>query len=188
MDPFIGQIQSFGFNFAPKGWAQCNGQLLAISSNTALFSLLGTTYGGNGQTNFALPDLRGRCPLHQGQGPGLSDRTIGEVGGTEGVALVQQEMPAHNHGISASVANATSKSPANAVPAFAENAVYGPFDNSGGMADGMCKPAGQGRPHYNMEPYLVINWCIAVEGIYPSRGDAEGDEAAADAGGEATTP
>src|SRR5262245_2996958 len=109
--PYIGEIRMVGFNFAPLGWALCNGQLLAISQNTALFSLLGTTYGGNGQTTFALPDLRGRIPIHQGQGPGLSNRVLGEVGGQESVALTSQQMPAHTHALLASPSPGTTISP-----------------------------------------------------------------------------
>ncbi len=110
MEPFIGQIQLFGFGWAPQGWATCDGQLLSISSNTALFSLLGTTYGGDGRTTFALPDLRGRVPLHQGQGPGLSSYVLGEVLGQESVTLTTQQMPSHTHGIQGT-ATAASKSP-----------------------------------------------------------------------------
>ncbi|WP_420111076.1 phage tail protein [Pseudactinotalea sp.] len=168
MDVFLGTIQLFGFNFAPRGWALCQGQLLAVSQNSALFSLLGTTYGGDGQTTFALPDLRGRVPMGQGQGAGLSGRVVGDVGGTEAVTLTPGQLPAHTHGVSAASA-ATSKSPSVARPAVAAGgAAYGTAATVS-MAAGMVQPAGQSQPHDNMQPYLVGNWCIAVEGIFPTR-------------------
>jgi len=164
-EPFIGEIRAFGFNFAPRGWAMCNGQLLAIAQNTALFSLLGTMYGGNGQTTFALPDLRGRTPTHNGQGPGLTSRTMGELSGEENHTLVQTEMPQHTHAQPASNAQQDTNRPANAVPArggvytgATDGAVMDPTTVSGGS-----------QPHNNMPPYLVVNYCIALEGIYPSR-------------------
>jgi len=165
--PFLGQIQSFGFNFAPRGWALCNGQLLAIASNTALFSLLGTMYGGNGQTTFGLPDLRGRTSLHFGQGPGLQNYTQGQVSGTETVTLISQEMPQHNHGL-----NASAGTKLNAVPQA--NFLGGATIYTNAALDSVLEPtsigfAGNSQPHNNMQPYLVINWCIALEGIYPSR-------------------
>src|SRR4029450_8443462 len=135
MEPFLGQIQLFGFGWAPVGWALCNGQLLSISSNTALFSLLGTTYGGNGQTTFALPDLRGRVPVGQGQGPGLSNVDLGEQAGVESVSLNGNQNGQHNHPVSAS-ATASSKSPSNAVPAFTG------AGSSYGTADGTPTAAG----------------------------------------------
>jgi microcystin-dependent protein len=142
---------------------------LAISSNTALFSLLGTTYGGNGQTNFALPDLRGRVPLNQGQGPGLSNYDLGEVGGAEAISLNGSQNGPHPHGVSAT-ATATSKSPAGAVPAFTgAGASYGAPGDGTVMAPAMVQPAGNGQPHENRQPFLAMCYCIAVEGIYPSR-------------------
>jgi microcystin-dependent protein len=168
MEPFIGQVQLFGFGWAPVGWALCNGQLLSISSNTALFSLLGTTYGGNGQTTFGLPDLRGRVPMHFGQGPGLASYDLGQVGGEESVTLTVGQLAAHNHGVQAS-ATATSKSPAGLVPGFdTAGALYAAPDGTM-MANNMTTPTGNNQPHDNMEPYLTMCWCIAVEGIYPSR-------------------
>jgi microcystin-dependent protein len=168
MEPFLGQIQLFGFGWAPQGWATCDGQLLSISSNTALFSLLGTTYGGDGRTTFALPDLRGRVPLHQGQGPGLSGYDLGEVLGVESVTLNSNQMPQHTHGIQGA-ATAASKSPSGAVPGFTDAGTsYGPPDGTQ-MANNMCQPSGQGQGHENRQPGLVMNWCIATEGIYPSR-------------------
>jgi microcystin-dependent protein len=168
MEPFIGQIQLFGFGWAPRGWALCDGSLLSISSNTALFSLLGTTYGGDGRTTFALPDLRGRVPVGQGQGPGLTNRTLGEVGGEEAVTLTVQQIAPHNHGIQAS-GSAASKSPAGQVPAFTSaGSSYGASDGTQ-MAPGMATNTGGGQPHDNMPPYLGACYCIALVGIYPSR-------------------
>jgi microcystin-dependent protein len=168
MEPFLGQIQLFGFGWAPKGWALCNGQLLSISANTALFSLLGTTYGGNGQTTFALPDLRGRVPLGQGQGPGLSPYDLGEVGGVEAVTLSAAEVGRHNHGVQGSATGA-SKSPSGAVPAYNDaSPSYGAPDGTA-MDPNMTQPNNGGQPHENRQPYLGACYCIAVEGIYPSR-------------------
>ena len=165
--PFLGQIQSFGFNFAPRGWALCNGQLLSIAQNTALFALLGTTYGGNGQTTFALPDLRGRCSLHFGQGPGLTNRDLGEVSGTETVTLTTNQMPQHNHTMNASSATKVGSAPAGNVFGGAPIYISGAPDSV--MAPASIGMTGGSQPHPNMEPYLVINWCIALEGIFPSR-------------------
>ena len=163
--PFYGQIQPFGFNFAPRGWAMCNGQILPIAQNTALFSLLGTTYGGNGQTTFALPDLRSRVPVHFGQGPGLSNYDLGQQGGGETVTLTAAEMPVHTHGATGS-STFTTKNPGGKVPA--PGGAYGtPADTS--MDPAMIQAAGGSQPHANIQPYLAINWCIALEGIFPSR-------------------
>jgi microcystin-dependent protein len=168
MEPFIGQIQLFGFNFAPKGWASCDGGLLPIGSYSALFSLLGTYYGGNGQTTFGLPDLRGRAPMHFGTGPGLTPRPIGERAGTEAVTLTTNQIPAHGHGINGSAA-ATSKSPSALVPGFNSAApAYGPPDGTKMAAD-MVDLTGGMQAHDNMQPYLAVNYCIALEGIYPTR-------------------
>lgn len=166
-EPFLGQIQAFGFNFAPRGWATCDGQILSIAQNTALFSLLGTTYGGNGQTTFALPDLRGRVSLHQGQGPGLTPRSLGEVSGSETVTLISSQMPQHNH-----IVNANTGAPVDNLPGgqlLASTAIYTTAGPDATMNPQMIGPAGGGQPHNNMQPYLVINWCIALEGIFPSR-------------------
>jgi microcystin-dependent protein len=168
MEPFIGQIQLFGFGWAPRGWALCDGRLLSISSNTALFSLLGTTYGGNGQTTFGLPDLRGRVPVGQGQGPGLNDVDLGEVGGVESVTLAVQQLAAHGHAVTAT-ADSTSTSPAGLVPGVnADNPAYGSGDGTT-MAPGMIGLTGNDQPHENRQPYLGACYCIATEGIYPSR-------------------
>ena len=164
-EPFLGEIRAFGFNFAPRGWAMCSGQILPIAQNTALFSLLGTTYGGNGQTTFALPDLRGRAPVHQGQGPGLSNKSLGEQAGQETHTLIVTEMPAHTHSQPASNAEQDTNRPVNAVPA--RGGVYA------GSGDGTFMDAntlaGGSQPHNNMQPYLALNYCIALEGIFPSR-------------------
>jgi len=173
MEPFIGQLQIFGFNFAPRGWMYCNGQLLSIAQYQALFTLIGTVYGGNGTTNFALPDLRGRAALHMGHGPGLSTYEIGQVSGSETVTLLSTQMPAHNHILLAS-SIATSDKPSGAVSAPAGTGdgtavnAYGTQVNAQ-MAPMAITQAGGNQPHENMQPYLVLNWCIAVEGIFPSR-------------------
>ncbi len=167
-DPFLGQIQAFGFNFAPRGWALCDGQLLPIAQNTALFSLLGTIYGGDGRRTFALPDLRGRVSLHQGRGPGLSDRRIGAKGGQEMVTLTTQEMPSHKHSASGSNEEADSVSPAGRVPATGASAIYQTPPDAP-MNANMIGLTGGGQGHNNMQPFLVINWCIALVGAYPPR-------------------
>ena len=168
MDPFIGELRCFGFGFAPNGWALCAGQLMSISQNTALFSLLGTMYGGNGQTTFGLPDLQGRIPMGMGQGAGLSGRTQGELGGTESVTLIGQQIPAHNHSVAGS-STAAGKSPEASVPAFtAGGSSYGTTTDLT-MSPAMVGGGGGSQPHDNVQPYLVLNWCIATEGIYPSR-------------------
>lgn len=167
-DPFIGEIRNFGFSFAPTGWAQCWGQLMSISQNTALFSLLGTMYGGDGRTTFGLPDLRGRTSISLGQGPGLTGRDQGEVGGEEQVTLNPQQLPAHNHSVGAA-SSAASKNPANAVPGFTSGGSSYAATADVTMSPQMVGGGGNGQPHDNMQPYLVTNWCIATEGIYPSR-------------------
>jgi microcystin-dependent protein len=172
-EPFLGQICSFGFNFAPRGWSQCNGQLMSISQNTALFSLLGTTYGGDGVTTFALPNLQGRVPLHQGQGPGLTNRVIGEQSGSETVTLNSTQMPQHNHIVSANSTDSNpnaAKSPAGNFPGYNDaGPLWATTSNSVTMNPQMVNLAGGNQPHENMQPYLVINFCIALEGIFPSR-------------------
>ena len=164
-EPFLGEIKMGGWNFAPRGWALCNGQLLSIAQNTALFSLLGTTYGGNGQTTFALPNLQGRVPMHWGNGPGLTPRVIGEVDGSETVTLMSTQIPAHNHALQGAD-EATTKSPANAVPAFASTPTYNPAANLAMTPTGI---AGGSQPHENMQPSLAVTFVIALEGIFPSR-------------------
>jgi microcystin-dependent protein len=166
-EPFLGEIVMFGGNFAPRGWAFCNGQLLSISQNTALFSILGTTYGGNGTTTFALPDLRGRAPMHQGQGPGLSPRQLGEQTGTESVQLLTSEMPAHNHPALGSTGAVNTTRPTNAIPAKGGSyTTAGPDTTMNAQAIGV---AGNNLPHENMPPQLAVSFIIATEGIFPSR-------------------
>ena len=174
-EPFIGQITLFGGNFAPRGWAFCDGQLLSISQNTALFSILGTTFGGNGQTTFGLPDLRGRVPMHPGSGPGLSARFLGEQGGVESVTLLATQMPPHNHQLNASSTDATTPVPTNNVLAKANDPntlneinSFAATSNTN-LSPGSIGQAGGGQPHSNVQPYTCINYIIALEGIYPSR-------------------
>lgn len=174
-DPFVAEIRIFPFNFAPKGWAWCDGQLLPLSQNTALFSLLGTTYGGNGKSNFALPDLQGRAPMHPGQGPGLSLHDLGEIGGSETVSLLESEIPSHSHTLSASTAAADEegqKPPAGAVPGQQQgsNQLYGPLaSNVVSFSPNAMAPAGGDAPHNNMQPYLTFYFCIALQGVFPPR-------------------
>ncbi|HIB65315.1 MAG TPA: phage tail protein [Phycisphaerales bacterium] len=171
--PFIGQIQPYGFNFAPKGWAFCNGDTLQISQYTSLFSLIGVTYGGDAVTTFKLPDLRGRVPIHFGSGPGLSSRTMGEVGGSENVTLTTSQMPMHNHIVGAVQALGDRAVPVESYPAADSSGtdrVYSTSSPTTTMGANMINNAGGNQPHNNMQPYLVFNWCIALYGIYPSRG------------------
>lgn len=173
-DPYIGQIQPYGFNFAPRGWALCEGQILPISQNTALFSLLGTMYGGDGRTTFALPDLRGRVPIHFGQGPGLPNYTIGQKGGTPQVTLNVTQIPSHNHPgvLNGTTTGADATNPTGAALAGAREDTYkGGVTPNVAMAAGSVavQNAGGGLPHDNMQPYLVVNWCIALQGVYPPR-------------------
>ncbi len=170
-DPFVAEIRMFPFNFAPRGWAFCDGQLLPLSQNTALFSLLGTIYGGNGQSNFALPDLQGRAPMHPGQGPGLSLRDLGESGGSTIVTLLESEIPTHSH-------------PVVGVPDPGDTNIPGPglvlarsqgaavYSNTGptvAMSPEALAPAGGDFPHNNMQPYLTVYFCIALQGVFPPR-------------------
>ncbi len=169
-DPFLGQISIVGFNYAPQGWAMCNGQLLSIAQNTALFSLLGTQYGGDGESTFALPDLRGRFPLGAGQGPGLSPRTQGETGGAEQYTLTVAQLPAHTHPLAASKTEATVTSPTGALLGTkARVPLYAPAGNFTTMSTLSIGSTGGTQPHPAMPPYLVLNYIIALEGIYPSR-------------------
>jgi microcystin-dependent protein len=168
-DAFTGEIRIFGFNFAPRGWAMCNGQILPIAQNTALFSLLGTTYGGNGQTTFALPDLRSRVPVHVGQGPGLSSYDLGQTGGQEAVTLTQSTMPGHGHGAGVTQAPGTTTRPANKVPATAGAAAYADASDGSTFNPAFIQNTGGNQPHPNLQPYLTLNFCICIQGIFPSR-------------------
>lgn len=169
-DPFVAEIRIFPFNFAPRGWAWCDGQLLPISQNTALFSLLGTTYGGNGKSNFALPDLQGRAPMHPGQGPGLSLHDLGETGGSETVSLLESEIPSHSHSMRASQADGGNRSPQAEMLAtglgIGMYAAPGPLTN---LSDNALAPAGGDQPHNNMQPYLTFYFNIALQGVFPPR-------------------
>jgi microcystin-dependent protein len=170
-DPFVGEIRMFGGNFAPRGWALCNGQLLPISQNTALFSLLGTYYGGDGKTTFALPNLQGRVPLQQGQGPGLSDRVLGELGGEQAVTLLQSEMPAHNHTVGCDSGVGTVGPPTNGMWAAGGRgrpSAYSATPNTI-MAPNALAIAGGSLPHNNMQPYLCVTFIIALQGVFPPR-------------------
>lgn len=164
--PFIGQIMMVGFNFAPRGWAFCDGQLLPIAQNQALFALLGTTYGGNGTTTFALPDLRGRVPIHKDQGPGLSNYSLGQMGGAERVTLTTNEMPTHSHSINASTNEATDTQPTGKY--LATGNAYTNTANTT-MNSNAAALTGGNQSHENRQPFLVINFVIALQGIFPSR-------------------
>ncbi|WP_210496047.1 tail fiber protein [Patulibacter sp. SYSU D01012] len=182
-EAFIAEIRMFGGNFAPRGWAFCQGQIMSIAQNTALFSLLGTTYGGNGQTTFGLPDLRGRTPIGTGQGPGLPATNLGEISGSPTHTLIITEMPAHNHtfqnagttvDLPATNGRATTSRPEGGIPAAGGS--YAPLASAGGTktrvnasVSGTVGIAGGSQPFSIMQPYLGMNYIIAVEGIYPSR-------------------
>jgi len=168
-DPFLAEIRIFPYNFAPQGWAMCDGQLLPISQNTALFALLGTTYGGDGKSTFALPDLRGRAAMHPGQGNGLSPHALGEAGGSEMVTLSEAQMPAHSHSMMAQSNPANSKLPtANVLARPARGMPYAPASgNVIAMATQALAPEGGAAPHNNMMPYLTFSFCIALLGDFP---------------------
>lgn len=172
--PFVAEIRIFPYNFAPRGWATCDNQILSIAQNTALFSLLGTTYGGNGQTTFALPDFRNRMPMFWGQGPGLSPRDLGELGGTSNVTLITTEMPAHSHnGLSASTDIDDIQLQANPTTYITQVANSKPIYSNGSPTVQMnaqsMLPSGGGQPHSNQQPYLGLLFCIALQGIFPPR-------------------
>ena len=174
-DPFVAEIRIFPFNFAPKGWAFCNGQLMPLSQNTALFSLLGTTYGGDGKSTFGLPDMQGNAPMHPGQGPGLSLHDLGEMSGVQFVTLLQSEMPAHAHAVGrALAANGDSQSPASCVWAQAAAGrgtaiIYHEPPATGQVNPQSLTITGGSQPHNNMQPYLTLNFCIALQGVFPAR-------------------
>ena len=171
MDPFLGQITLVAFNFAPVGWAFCNGQILSIAQNTALFQLIGTIYGGDGQTTFALPNLQSRIPLHQGQSSGTSNYTIGQTGGSEQVTLTSSQIPSHTHQAQCVTGGSNSKSPVNGIWAQAsgDQPYKGSETGSANMAPGAIGPAGGNQPHPNLMAYQALNYIIALEGIFPSR-------------------
>ncbi len=170
-EPFLGQIAFVPYNFVPKNWAACDGQLLSISQNTALFSLLGTNYGGNGQTTFGLPDMRGRRIVDDGQGPGLQSYIIGEMGGQESVTLTTQQIPAHNHDILAVTGDGNDASPTGNLPANTKtlDKEYSNLPASTTMKNTMVGNTGGNQPHENRSPYLVLKCIIAVQGVFPSR-------------------
>ena len=173
-NPFLGQICNFGGNFAPRGWAFCDGQLLSVAANGALFSLLGTVYGGDGRTTFALPDLRGRLPLHQGTGPGLTTRNIGSRPGTEDVTLIPTQMPSHTHQIEATTEQADSSAsgggdPTGKVLAFASVNIYNAQTPDSDFDGTAVSATGGGQPHDNIMPFLCVNFIIALTGVFPSR-------------------
>lgn len=173
-DPFVAEIRIVGFNFAPRGWAFCNGQILPLSQNTALFSLLGTTYGGDGRSNFALPNLQGSAPMHPGQGPGLSLRDLGEQGGSQTVTLLESEMPVHNHNVNANAlpGSASQASTNQGLSRSAGGSAYkqAPFGATTFLAGEAIGVAGGSQPHDNMMPYLTMNFIIALQGVFPPRG------------------
>ena len=171
-DPFVAEIRIFPFNFAPRGWAFCDGQILPLSQNTALFSLLGTTYGGNGQSTFALPDLQGNAAMHPGQGSGLSLRDLGQIGGAETVTLLVSEMPLHTHNMTNAVTVSNVNAPSDQVVLGRANggsAYNTTIASIVQMAPQALSPAGGSLPHNNMQPYLTLNVCIALQGVFPPR-------------------
>ena len=173
-DPFVAEIRIFPFNFAPKGWAWCDGQLLPISQNTALFSLLGTTYGGDGKSTFALPDLQGSAPMHPGQGPGLSLHDLGEIGGSQTVTLLESEIPVHAHTLGAQnvpLGGVVLPGPSTTLSRPASGNLYDASSPAPVfMADEAIAPTGGGQPHNNMQPFLTFYFNIALQGVFPPRG------------------
>jgi microcystin-dependent protein len=171
-DPFVAEIRIFPFNFAPKGWAFCDGQILPLSQNTALFSLLGTTYGGDGKSTFALPNLQGSVPMHPGQGPGLWLHDLGETGGEETVTLLESEIPSHTHALRAGSAAAADDDPSPSVVLASGTRGATPYAAPGSteaLGDFALGVAGSSQPHNNMQPYLTFNFCIAMQGVFPPR-------------------
>ena len=171
-DPFLAEIRIVGFNFAPRGWALCDGQLLPISQNTALFALIGTNYGGDGKSTFALPNLQGRAPMHQGQGPGLTNRDLGEFGGEQSVTLINSEIPTHSHQVSANDSGGNQTSPTNNVWSSLAGRTPPPlYSNTSDttMSPQAASVSGGSLPHNNMPPYLTLTFIIALAGIFPSR-------------------
>ena len=171
-DPFVAEIRIFPFNFAPTGWAFCDGQILPLSQNTALFALLGTTYGGDGKSTFALPNLRGSAPMQPDQGPGLSDHDLGESGGSPTVTLLQSEIPVHTHQMRAATQDPANVKLVNPNASFGISQGGGVYQDAGDtqLAPQALSPAGSDLPHNNMMPYLTLNFCIALQGVFPARG------------------
>jgi microcystin-dependent protein len=172
MDPFVAEIRIFPFNFAPKGWAFCDGQILPLSQNTALFSLLGTTYGGDGKSNFALPNMQGNVPMHPGQGPGLSLHDLGETGGSDTVSLLESEIPSHSHAWMASTQDGIDNhTQQNLLAQGVGVGMYVPDTTTPfvSLSDNALAPAGGDQPHNNLQPYLTLSFCIALQGVYPPR-------------------
>jgi len=170
-EPFVGEIRMFAGNFAPLGWAYCDGQLLAVANNDALFSLLGTIYGGDGRTTFGLPDLRGRIPIHAGSGPGLSPRALGAKGGAEKVTITTNELPSHTHDASATASTAGSGDPTGRVPANTSptNVYSTSLATAQTLSSAAVSSTGGSQSHTNIMPYLCVHFIIALFGIYPSR-------------------
>lgn len=168
-EPFLAEVRIVGFNFAPRGWALCDGQILPINQNQSLYSLLGTTYGGDGRTSFALPDLRGRVPIHVGQSNGGADHREGQKGGEETHTLSANEMPQHDHPAQCSTDNATSNTASGNTLARATSTIYQDASNLTNMSSAAVSNVGGGQAHENMQPYLVLNFCIALQGLFPSR-------------------
>lgn len=172
MDPFLAEIRIFPFNFPPKGWAFCNGQLLPLSQNTALFALIGTYYGGDGKSTFALPNLQDSVPMNVGQGSGLSERFLGEQGGAETVTLLNSEMPVHTHAVQSVAAVFAANSnivTGNSFGKSSQGNAYTAAANTVQMSDEALSPTGSDFPHNNLQPYLVLNFCIALQGVFPQR-------------------
>lgn len=167
--PFVGTIMMFGGTFAPAGWAECNGALLPISENDALFALIGTTYGGDGQVTFGLPDLRGRIPIHQGTGPGLSTYVIGQSSGTETVTLVASQMGGHSHQLQSNNRNGSTNSPSGAIVAGSATTPYTTAAGDTSFGGSMIGNAGGGQPHENMMPFLTLTFVISLFGVFPSQ-------------------
>jgi len=169
-NPFLAEIRAFPFNFPPKGWAFCDGQLLPISQNTALFSLLGTTYGGDGKSNFALPNMQGNITMHPGQGPGLSLHDLGETGGSDTVTVLESEIPSHSHSLKGDNLNGPDSAGPGGAAVSSPASIYSnattPIAN---FSDNAIAPAGGDQPHNNLMPYLTLNFCIAMQGVYPPR-------------------
>ena len=169
-EPFIAEVRIFAGNFAPRTWAFCDGQSLQIAQNTALFSLIGTTYGGDGRTTMELPNLKGRAPMHPGQGPGLTSRRLGERSGVEDVTITEAQMPSHNHTLRATVSRGSASQPqGNAFNRSTGDTAYRTPTNLTGMSTAMAANQGGSQPHNNMQPFLTLNFIIALQGLYPSR-------------------